>query len=148
MYSYSENLGEVLQHSAEKEKSKEALSIVSPALGESNFLITYTDAVIVNKSAFAERADLINKIITFYTSLPFCTNFAFGHDLPPSVKHPRYILPAHKDFYTLKKVADDPYYPMFCKALKHSVVAPNHDIYYKRELLQAELEKALGMPQK
>ena len=104
MYSYSENLGEVLQQSAEKEKSKEALSIVSPALGESNFLLTYTDAVIVNKSAFAEKADLINKFITFYTSLPFRTNFAFGRNLPPSVKHPRYILPVRKDFFTLKRL--------------------------------------------
>lgn len=147
MYSYSENLGEVLQHSTEKEKSKEALSIVSPALGESNFLLTYTDAVIVNKSAFAEKADLIKKFITFYTSLRFRTNFAFGQDMPPSVKYPRYVLPARKDFFTLTKVADDPYYPKFHEALKHSVAAPNHGIYYKRELLQAELQKALGMTQ-
>ena len=83
MYAYSENLGEALQRSAQKKKPKSALNIVSPPLDKSNFLLTYTDAVVVNKSKFADtkRAELIVKFVKFYTSLKFRENFSFGQRL-------------------------------------------------------------------
>ena len=150
MYAYSENLGEALQRSAEKKKRKKALNIVSPPLDKSNFLLTYTDAMVVNKAKFADtqRAELIVKFVEFYTSLKFRSNFAFGRDLPTSVTYPRYVLPARKDFFTEPEAADNEYYRKFHNALQHSVAAPNHDIYYKRKALQAQLQKALGMSQK
>ena len=146
MYAYSESLGEALQRSAQKKKAKSALNIVSPPLDKSNFLLTYTDAVVVNKSKFADtkRAELIVKFVKFYTSLKFRENVAFGRDLPASVT--RYVLPARNDFFTETKAADDKYYKMFRDALTHSVAAPNHGVYHKRKALQAKLEKALDFP--
>ena len=146
MYAYSENLGEALQRSAQKKKPKSTLNIVSPPLDKSNFLLTYTDAVVVNKSTFADtkRAELIIKFVKFYTSLKFREIFAFGRDLPASVT--RYVLPARNDFFTETKAADDKYYKMFRDALTHSVAAPNHGVYHKRKALQAKLEKALDFP--
>ena len=124
--------------------------IVSPPLDDSNKLLTYTDAVVVNKSKFADqgRATLITKFVEFYTSLAFRTRFAFGKDLPSSVFYPRYVLPARKDFYTERDAMQDKYYQQFHDALQHSVPAPNHDIYSKRKALQKQLQKALGMTPK
>ena len=146
MYAYSENLGEVLQKATQEKKQKHALNIVSPALDRSNFLLTYTDAVVVNKSKFADpqRAEVIAKFVEFYTSLDFRKRFAFGQDLPESVFRPRYVLPARKAFFTEKTVAEDKYYKWFHTALQHSVAAPNHDIYQKREYLSQQLLKVLG----
>ena len=150
MYAYSENLGEALQRSAEKEKHKRVLNIVSPPLDKSNFLLTHTDAAVVNKSRFKDpqRAELIIKFVRFYTSLAFRVKFAFGEDLPKNVPGPRYVLPARKDFFTQQRAADDACYKEFHLALQHSVAAPNHGVYGKRKALQAELEKALGMAPK
>lgn len=150
MYAYSENLGEALQRAAENKKFKRTLRIVSPPLGESNNLLTYTDAVVVNKSKFADpqRAERITKFVEFYTSLAFRTSLAFGRDLPPSVLYPRYVLPARKDFFTHTGAASDDYYKQYHDALHHSTPAPNHDIYFKRMTLQKELKKALGMAPK
>ena len=150
MYAYSENMGEALQRAAEKNKCKHTLRIVSPPLDDSNKLLTYTDAVVVNKSKFADqgRATLITKFVEFYTSLAFRTRFAFGKDLPSSVFYPRYVLPARKNFYTERDAMQDRYYQQFHDALQHSVPAPNHDIYSKRKALQKQLQKALGMTPK
>ena len=150
MYGYSENMGEALQKGAELKKFKRTLRIISPPLDHSNNLLTYTDAVVVNKSKFADqqRAADILKFVDFYTSLPFRTCFAFGRDLPSSVLYPRYVLPARKDFFTKTAAAADERYKEFYAALKHSTPAPNHDIYRKRKALQAQLKKALGLEPK
>ena len=148
MYAYSENMGEALQKAAEEKRQKHTLRIISPPLDESNHLLTYTDAVVVNKSKFnddPQRAAHIIKFVEFYTSLPFRTSFAFGRDLPPSVLYPRYVLPALNSFYTETAAAADEYYQDFHAALKHSTPAPNHDIYGKRKNLQRQLKEALGI---
>ena len=148
MYAYSENLGEALQKAAERKAHKRALRIISPPLDESNNLLTYTDAAVVNKFKFADpqRAALITKFVEFYTSLPIRTKLAFGRDLPPSVLYPRYVLPARTAFFTETAAAEDENYQQFHAALKHSTPAPNHDIYGKRKALQAQLQEALGIP--
>ena len=146
MYAYSENMGETLQKAFKKGRQKRTLAIVSPPLGDSNHLLTYTDAAVVNKHRFADpkKAAAIIKFVKFYTSLAFRTSIALGKDLV-SPEYPRYVLPARKDFYT-EAVAKDDYYREFHRALlEHSVAAPNHGIYFKRKELQRKLEKSLGM---
>ena len=147
MYAYSENLGEALQKAAERKAHKRALRIISPPLDESNNLLTYTDAAVVNKFKFADpqRAALITRFVEFYTSLPIRTKLAFGRDLPPSVLYRRYVLPARTAFFTETAAAEDEYYQQFHADLQHSTPAPNHGIYGKRKALQAKLQEALGI---
>ena len=146
MYGYSENMGHAFQRAAELKKHKHTLHIISPPLDEYNNLITYADAVVVNKSKFADpqRAVHIIKFVKFYTSLSFRTSFAFGRDLPPSVLYPRYILPTLNAFYTETAAAADEYYREFHAALKHSSPVPFDDMYGKRKTLHMQLKRALG----
>ena len=146
IYAYSEHMGEALQRAAEKNKHKKTLRIVSPPIDNSNKLLTYTDAVVVNKLKFADpkRAAVITKFVKFYTSLSFRTSFAFGKDLPSSIVYPRYVLPARKDFYT-KTAVQDNYYQQFYDALQHSVPAPNDDLRRKGKALEEQLKKARGV---
>ena len=150
MYSYSENMGEVLLRATENCKKMSTLRIISPPLDDSNNLLTYTDAVVVNKHKFSDpkRAELIKKFIKFYTSLPIRKSIALGEDLPRSVSvYPRYVLPVLKSFYSHEDVEKDQYYKQFHAALQHSVPASNHDIYGKRISLQKQLKEALGLKQ-
>ena len=146
MYAYTENMGEALQKAAEGERHKHTLCIISPALDGSNNLLTYADAVVVNKSKFADpqRAAHIVKFVEFYTSLPFRTSFALGRDLPPSVLYPRYVLPALNAFYTETAAAEDEFYQEFYAALKHSAPVPFDEIYGKQKTLKVQLKQALG----
>ena len=146
MYAYSENLGEALQKAAERKAHKRTLRIISPPLDESNNLLTYTDAAVVNKFKFADpqRAALITKFVEFYTSLPIRTSLALGMDLPPSVLYPRYLLPARTAFFT---ETDDECYQQFHAALNHSTPAPNHGIIDKKDL-EAKLLEALEYKKK
>lgn len=146
MYGYSEIMAEALQSAAASNRHKCVLRIVAPPLDESNSLLTYTDAVVVNKSSFAdpERAETIKQFVEFYTSLTFRTSFAMGDDLPDFVLHPRYVLPARKDFFTQTAVSQDGYYRQFHDGLQHSIPAPNHDMYFKKAELYKRLEEALG----
>lgn len=146
MYSYSEGLGETLHQASLKRKQKKVLEIISTPLDAHNFLITYTDALVVNSSSDPNRAGDIAKFIEFYTSLDFRTAYAFGRDLPMSVHYPRYVLPARRDFFKDTFAANDDYYKFFFKVLKqHSIPAPNHDIYQKRIQLQKTLQRLLGI---
>ena len=149
LYAYSENMGETLQKAIKKDRRKHTLAIVSPPLGDSNHLLTYTDAAVVNKHRFAnpKKAPMITKFVEFYTSLAFRTSFALGKDLV-SPEYPRYVLPARKAFYT-EAGAKDKYYREFHFALiEHSVAGPNHGIYFIRKDLQKKLENSLGMTPK
>jgi thiamine pyridinylase len=149
MYTYSENMGETITKAARQMKPKRPLGIASPPLDHSNNLLTYTDAVVVNKAKYADhrKTELINYFLDFYTSLEFRFSYAFGGDLDQPVC-PRYVLPARRDFFTVDKVTKDEYYMQFHKALQcHSVSAPNNGIYVKRKVRQKQLEKALGMTQ-
>ena len=146
MYSYSEDLGEMLHQASVKDKRKKVLEIISTPLDAHNYLITYTDALVVNSFSDPKRAGAVAKFIEFYTSLDFRTAYAFGRDLPTSVHYPRYVLPARRDFFTSTFAANDDYYKLFFKVLKQRAIpAPNHDIYQKREELQKALQKLLGV---
>ena len=52
-------MGETLQKAFNKNRQKRTLAIVSPPLGESNHLLTYTDAVVVNKHRLANPKKLL-----------------------------------------------------------------------------------------
>jgi len=146
MYAYSESIGEALQKAAEVKRHKHTLRIIFPPLDDRNSSLIYTDAVVVNKSKFADpqRAKSIIKFVEFYTSLSFRTKFAFGRDLPQSVMYPRYVLPALNAFFTKTAAAEDECYQEFHTALKHSVPIPIHDIYGKWKILQVHLKKTFG----
>ena len=141
LYVYSEILAKLLRC---KHKPNSVLSIISPPLSEYNHLLTYTDAVVVNKSRFVgQRSELILKFIKFYTSLKFRTKYAMGDDLKAQgIIYPRYALPAHKEFFAK---TDDPYYRMFNSALQYSVASPNHGMYHTVLNIKKKLLKILDM---
>ena len=152
MYGYSENIGAVQKASSLKNMHKKVLNIVSPPLDQANYLLTYTDAVVVNRSRYdisPKRAKAIQDFVVFYTGLKLRTQYALGEDLPEGLPKEgtrlRYVLPARKDFYSQEVVTNDPYYPMFHRALEQSVAAPNHGFHGQKDRLRLELKKALGM---
>ena len=155
MYGYSENLGLVRKASALKNKRKNVLNVVSPPLDQANYLLTYTDAVVVNKSKYEvspSRAKVIQDFVVFYTGLKLRTQYALGEDLPEVIEglpkedtRPRYVITARNDFYSQEVVTSDLTYMMFHRALQRSSPAPNHGLYHKRKELEAKLKEALGM---
>ena len=146
MYGYSENLGLVRKASALKNKHKNVLNVVSPPLDQANYLLTYTDAVVVNKSKYdtsPTRAKVIQDFVVFYTGLKLRTKYAFGEDLPEVIDglpkedtRPRYVITARNDFYSQEVVTNDPLYMMLHHALQRSSPAPNHGLYHKRKILE------------
>ena len=149
VYGYSELLAQVQKASASKDKRKSILNSVSAPLDQANYLLTYTDAVVVNSSRYnggsPQRADAIKDFVTFYTDLKLRTQYALGEDLPKEDVCPRYVLPACKDFYSEEIVVSYPYYGMLRKALERSTPAPNHDFYGQKDRLNTELKQVLEM---
>ena len=145
----------VRKASALKNKRKNVLNVVSPPLDQANYLLTYTDAVVVNKSKYdisPSRAKVIQDFVVFYTGLKLRTQFALGKDLPEVIEglpkedtRPRYVITARNDFYSQEVVTSDPTYMMFHRALQRSSPAPNHGLYHKRKGLEAKLKEALEM---
>ena len=145
----------VRKASALKNKRKNVLNVVSPPLDQANYLLTYTDAVVVNKSKYdisPSRAKVIQDFVVFYTGLKLRTQFALGKDLPEVIEglpkedtRPRYVITTRNDFYSQEVVTSDPTYMMFHRALHRSSPAPNHGLYHKRKGLEAKLKEALGI---
>ena len=145
MYCYSESLSEILLQASTHRKHLRVLNIASTPLDKCNYLVTYTDALVVNKSSFSDplKRQQIEKFVEFYSSLDFRKKFAFGCDLPPRIRRvllARYVLPAHQAFFTEYKATGKGYYKQFHDILvRHSIAAPNHDINERRIQLQRDL---------
>ena len=92
MYGFSEWLSQVMVDKMVKKKHIHASCIISPPLGAENNLLTFTDALVVNNSRFAEQRKhpVITKFIKFYTSLSFRNKYAEGQDLKEP-HPPRYM---------------------------------------------------------
>lgn len=129
MYGYSEWLSQVMSDKMCQDKQIHASAIISPPLGAENYLLTFTDALIVNESHYSacdgKKSDAIDKFVRFYTSLSFRNKYAQGHDLPKP-HPPRYVLIARKDFYTDGFGAYQKNYQKLREAMNYAVAAPNH----------------------
>ena len=95
----------------------------------SNNLLTFTDALIVNKSHYSDinKAYAIDKFIEFYKSLRFRNQYAEGKNLKEP-NPPHYVLISRKDFYTTGFGADEKNYQMLRQAMDYAVAAPNHGL--------------------
>ena len=144
MYGYSEMLGDAKKCAGVVSKELIPLSIISMPLEHGNFLMTYTDALVVNRYKFPSKAAAIEKFVKFYTSAQFRARISLGDDLPTSYP-PRYLIPACREFFLHAKVASDRVYQMIHDCLKHSVPAPNHDIYTQRKKIGSALMQMLNL---
>ena len=144
MYGYSEMLGDARKSASAVCKELIPLSIISLPLEHGNFLITYTDALVVNQQKFPSKAAAITKFVKFYTSTQFRAKISLGDDLPTSYP-PRYLIPARRDFFLHDRVASDRIYQMIRTCLQHSVPAPNHDIYTQRKKIGSALTQMLNL---
>ena len=146
MYGYSEWLSQVMSDQMCKKRKIHASCIIAPPLGAENYLLTFTDALIVNKSCYsdARRAEAVDKFIRFYTSLSFRNKYASGADLKEP-HPPRYVMISRKDFYT-EGFGVQENYQKFRKAMDYSVAAPNHGLVARHEEMNRILGEKLGLP--
>ena len=149
MYGYSEWLSQVMSDKMCQQKHIHASCIIAPPLGAENNLLTFTDALIANRSRFSDKGkeDAIVKFLKFYTSLSFRNQYAEGQDLKKP-HPPRYVLVSRKDFYTVGFGAKDKNYQHFYKALEYAVAAPNHGLASRHEKMNAMLVEKLHLPPK
>ena len=140
LYGFSEWLSQVVA-------DKTCCCIISPPLGTENNLLTFTDALIVNKSHYSDvdKANAIDKFIEFYTSLKFRNQYAEGKDLKEP-HPPRYVLASRKDFYTQGYGAHEKIYQMLRKAMNCGVAAPNHGLAGKIDKMDRILAEKLSLP--
>lgn len=146
MYGYSEWLSQVMADKMCSKKHIHASCIIAPPLGAENNLLTFTDAIIVNKHHFSDkRAEAIVKFMKFYTSLSFRNKYAEGIDLKRP-HPPRYVIISRKDFYTHGFGANNKNYLKLRAALDFSVAAPNHGLAARHEKMNDMLVKKLHLP--
>ena len=147
MYGFSEWLSQIKADKLAKKKHIHASCIISPPLGAENNLLTFTDALVVNKSHFAEqkKRQAIDMFIKFYTSLTFRNKYAEGQDLKEP-HPPRYVLVSRKDFYTEGLGARNKKYRELYKALSFATACPNHGIVDQHKELYKLLVDKLDLP--
>ena len=149
LYGYSEWLSQVMSDKMCLNKAIHACCIIAPPLGAENNLLTFTDALIVNKSHYSDikKADAVNKFIEFYTSLRFRNQYAEGKDLKEP-HPPRYVIISRKDFYTTGFGGREKNYQMLRQAMDYAVAAPNHGLAGKKDEMNRILIEKLGLPPK
>ena len=133
--SYSETMGETLYRSMEAGSTKHVINVNSR-----NKLLTYTDALVINKQISRSKKRIVEKFLKFYSGLKMRTMIAMGKDL--DVVAPRYVLPARMDFYRSRH-ANKVYRKFFKVLKKYSVSAPNYGIYDRLSEMQDTLQMDL-----
>ena len=120
-------------------------SVRAPPFGGAGHLQMYTDALVANRNTYGAKKDAIKKFITFYTSINFRFEYAYCGDM--DFKCIRYVLPATSGFYSLEKVEQNCLYSQLRDVFMTSGTAgPNHEIYYKKDYLDASVSKELKYP--
>ena len=108
--------------------AKQALSghpsvVMSWPLGPFNYMIQFTDAIVVSKKSWErateDKRNAIRDFLRYFTSTSLRLKVAFGEDLNPPQN--RYLLQATHSFY---KSTDDPIYRDSYHQIKKSVVPP------------------------
>ncbi|KAL5516633.1 hypothetical protein EMCRGX_G002018 [Ephydatia muelleri] len=100
---------------------------------------------LMRKNTYGAKKDAIKKFITFYTSINFRFEYAYCGDM--DFKCIRYVLPAISGFYSLEKVEQNCLYSQLHDVFMTSGTAgPNHEIYYKKDYLDASVAKELKYP--
>ena len=119
-------------------------SATSWPLGPSNYMLQFTDALVVSKVAWVEadeeKQNAIREFVKYFTGPGLRRKIALGEDLSPPRN--RYLLQANEEFY--ESVDDDPIYQDLFWQLQRSVAAPSFDTKSVQELLQKDcIEKKI-----
>ncbi|XP_057311496.1 uncharacterized protein LOC130649260 [Hydractinia symbiolongicarpus] len=100
-----------------------ATGVLSPPFGETNYVLVYTDALVLNKAKYEQGNDeyreAMFKFSKFFTSDQIRTDFVMGKDLGEGKI--RYLLPPIKEFY---ESTENDIYKAYYKILKNGISAP------------------------
>ncbi|XP_011409904.1 PREDICTED: uncharacterized protein LOC105316590 [Amphimedon queenslandica] len=115
-----------------------AYAAISAPLGDSGYLLQYTDALVVSASSWnsadnEKKAAMID-FITFFTSQSLRESILFGEDLSPQAT--RYLLQANKQVYSIKEATSDPIIVDLYWALQRGVHTPINDDTVRAEMQQ------------
>lgn len=116
-------------------------SAVSWPLGPSNYMLQFTDALVVGRKAWEEanedKKNVIREFIKYFTGNELRRKIALGEDLQPPKN--RYLLQATETFY---KSVSNPVYQDIYWQLQRSVAAPSPSTDEK-QAMQIVLQNAL-----
>ena len=114
-------------------------SATSWPLGPSNYMVQFTDALVVSKKSWEtasnEKQNAIREFVKYFTSYDLRRKIALGEDLSPPKN--RYLLQAIESFY---KSVDDTIYKDLYWQLQRSVAAPSL-LSEDRKLMEEVLEE-------
>ena len=118
-FGYFENLAEV-----EHESEREPLSVIPVSIGETNHLLMFTDALVINKARWTasdeEKQRAIVDFVEYFTGDDLRERIMMGADLNPP--RPRYLLQASESVY---ENTDNRVLREICPSLRQSVAAPS-----------------------
>lgn len=121
---------------------------VSGPLGESNHLLQFTDALVVNKAQWEavdeDRRNLIRAFINYFLEIDLRYKIAMGEDLDPQTN--RYLLQAREGFYLLDDVASDDVYQDLYWSLQTAGAAPSLSDSERAIMQKVLSEKCIKLP--
>ena len=133
-FGFSEKLAEIKKDNP----GMTAYAAISAPLGDSGYLLQYTDALVVSASSWnsADNAkkDAMIDFINFFTSQNLRESIIFGKDLSPQAT--RYLLQANKQVYSSIEATSDPVIVDLYWALQRGVHTPINDDTVRAKMQQ------------
>ena len=123
-FGFSEKLGLIKKDNP----GIEAYTAISAPMGDSSYLLQYTDALVVSLESWNEsneKKQAIIDFVNFFTGLGLREAIMFGMDLSPPTT--RYLLQANQLVYSTQKAIDDPIIDDLKWALDRGIHTPLTD---------------------
>ena len=118
-FGFSENLAIIKQQNP----SIVPYAAVSGPLGETNYLLQFTDALVISKKSWTnaneDKKNAIKEFVNYFVGLELRIKITLGLDLSPTQK--RYLLQANREVYDF---VNDPIYQDLFWSLERGVAAP------------------------
>ena len=138
-FGFSENLATIIQQNPDIAP----YFAVSGPLGTQNYLLMFTDALVVSSKSWQDegKQQAIIDFINYFTDKDLRTAITLGMDLSPALpSRKRYLLQANRLVYQAEGVADDQIYQDILFSLISAVPIP-----YMTEGQRLEMEQQLRM---
>ena len=131
-FGFSEKLGLIKKDNP----GIKAYTAISAPMGDSSYLLQYTDALVVSKESWNESSEekkqAIIDFVNFFTGIGLREAIMFGMDLSPPTT--RYLLQANQLVYSTKKAIDDPIIDDLKWALDRGIHTPLTDTSLREKM--------------
>jgi thiamine pyridinylase len=129
-FGYLERLNAIANYlPANTKLEDEGIYLNTIPFGKKNKPLIFTDSFVLSNRCVGSCADAANRFAAYISRTSTTEWIVASHDIPESIRIPRYLLVANRDTYTTKSLRNNPFFARADALTIHAESFPNSGFY-------------------